>query len=500
MNSTNQAQVGSANGGNKSNPSDKSKIISIGMLVLAVLTLMFAAYQIVEKSKLNEVVVTTELQLSTSREEGAKSRQDVADLQAKIGVLESVIKKNNELLDRKNQLTLQFEKDMGKLEADAAALQMNIDSLIVSQNQLREQLGAIEDEKLKRGTVVWEVPVNGAVSASPALFSDSLFFGTDTGSFYAIQAKTGATKWRFQSNAAMRSSPCITADQQVIFGASDNVLYSFSANSGERLWVFETGAPITAAPIVIDDTTVGVGSWDKVFYFIDTQTGMMRASIKLDGLIRAGAVRIDNTVFIGTDTGGVFAVNCQNASKTWELHLEGGVLTMPSVGTGGLLLVGTNQKLLYAIEQTGQIKWQQRLDSPIIASPLTTVNRIVVSCTEGGLVFANNLVTGTRVWVTKTDGRIRGTPVIGANDVVYLASDNKLWAIDLDEGREVWTHTCSSYIDCALLLDNDGVLYAGTGDGIVLAVYTTSGGLAASSWSIFGGAVTHPGNSRVNAP
>jgi len=173
---------------------------------------------------------------------------------------------------------------------------------------------------------------------------------------------------------------------------------------------------------------------------------------------------------------------------------------MPSVGTGGLLLVGTNQKLLYAIEQTGQIKWQQRLDSPIIASPLTTVNRIVVSCTEGGLVFANNLVTGTRVWVTKTDGRIRGTPVIGANDVVYLASDNKLWAIDLDEGREVWTHTCSSYIDCALLLDNDGVLYAGTGDGIVLAVYTTSGGLAASSWSIFGGAVTHPGNSRVNAP
>lgn len=500
MNFTNPSQFATTNNGNKPNQLDKRTIFAIGMLVLAVLSLMFVAYQVVEISKLSDAVVATELQLSTSREEGAKSRRDVADLQTEIAVLESTINKGNELLNRKTQLTLKLEKDVGQLEADATTLKTNIDSMTVSQSQFRQQLAAIEDEKLKRGTVVWQVSVNGAVTASPALFSDLLFLGTDTGSFYAIKAKTGATKWRFQSNAPMRSTPCITTDQQVIFGASDNFLYSVSAISGERLWAFETGAPITAAPIVIDATTVGVGSWDKVFYFIDTQTGMERSSIKLDGLIRAGAVRIGNTVFIGTDAGSIYAVNCRNATKTWECSIEGAVLTMPSIGTGGLLLVGTNQKVLYAIEQNGQIKWQQRLDSPIIASPVTTINGIAISCTEGGLVFAHNLATGTRLWVTKTDGRIRGTPVIGANDVVYLASDNVLWAIDLDEGREVWTHTCSSYIDCALLIDDDGLLYAGTGDGTVFAVYTTSGGVAASSWSVFGGAVTHPGSSRVNAP
>lgn len=500
MNSTNQSQLSSMTSVNRLDLLGKRNLFTLGILVLAALSLMFAAYQIVKNSRLRDLIGATELQLVAAREEDAESQRNVADLQTKIAVLEAGVTKSNESLDRKTQLTLQLEKTVGQLEADVTTLKTDIDSMTVSQSQFREQLLAIEDEKLKRGTVVWKVPVNGAVSASPALFSDLLFLGTDTGSFYAIKARTGATKWRFQLNLAMRSTPCITTDQQVIFGASDNFLYSFSAISGERLWAFETGAPITAAPIVIDATTVGVGSWDKVFYFIDTQTGMERASIKLDGLIRAGAVRIDNTVFIGTDAGSIYAVNCRNASKTWECRIEGAVLTMPSIGTGGLLLIGTNQKMLYAIEQNGQIKWQQRLDSPIVASPVTTINGIVVSCTEGGLVFAHNLGAGTRLWVRKTEGRIRGTPVIGANDVVYLASDNILWAIDLDEGREVWTHTCSSYIDSALLLDDDGLLYAGTGDGTVFAMYTTSGGLAASSWSVFGGAATHPGSSRVNAP
>ena len=91
MNFTNHSQFASTNNGNKPNQLDKRTIFAIGMLVLAVLSLMFVAYQVVEISKLSDAVVATELQLSTSREEGAKSRGDVANLQTKIVVLESTI-------------------------------------------------------------------------------------------------------------------------------------------------------------------------------------------------------------------------------------------------------------------------------------------------------------------------------------------------------------------------------------------------------------------------
>ena len=137
MNSTNQSQLAAMTSGNRSDLLGKRNLFTLGILVLAALSLMFAAYQIVKNSRLRDLIGATELQLVAATEEDAESQRNVADLQTKIAVFEAGVTKSNESLDRKTQLTLQLEKTVGQLEADVTTLKTDIDSMTVSQRQFR---------------------------------------------------------------------------------------------------------------------------------------------------------------------------------------------------------------------------------------------------------------------------------------------------------------------------------------------------------------------------
>ena len=131
--------------------------------------------------------------------------------------------------------------------------------------------------------------------STPAVANGTVYAGSYDGKFYALNAQTGAIKWKFATGGERRfeakgihglepktqtipdqfdvflSSP-VVAQGAVYFGSGDGHLYALDANSGDLKWKFKTGDVIHASPAFADGVLF-VGSWDSYFYAVDAATG-----------------------------------------------------------------------------------------------------------------------------------------------------------------------------------------------------------------------------------
>jgi outer membrane protein assembly factor BamB len=70
--------------------------------------------------------------------------------------------------------------------------------------------------------VIWDFERSGQVYSKPAIAGEVLYFGSGDHFLYALDPKTGAEKWKFETQA-MVCNP-VVHDGRVFFG-SGNALY-----------------------------------------------------------------------------------------------------------------------------------------------------------------------------------------------------------------------------------------------------------------------------------
>ena len=129
---------------------------------------------------------------------------------------------------------------------------------------------AVEAES---GRQIWKTATRGPVPCTPAIDHGTVYVGSYDGKFYALDAKSGAVKWKFATEGERRfeakglhgwqpktqtyadafdvflSSPAVV-NSAVYFGSGDGNLYSLDANSGELRWKFKTGDVVHASPAI----------------------------------------------------------------------------------------------------------------------------------------------------------------------------------------------------------------------------------------------------------
>ena len=147
------------------------------------------------------------------------------------------------------------------------------------------------------GRIRWRYRTEGAVNSSPAVTGGTVFVVSTDGNLYALDAIDGKLLWTFRTQGERRftapgihgamprtesmpdpydvflSSPAVVAGT-VYFGSGDRHVYAVDAQSGALRWRFETGDVVHASPAVADGV-VYIGSWDRNFYALDTATGAL---------------------------------------------------------------------------------------------------------------------------------------------------------------------------------------------------------------------------------
>ena len=138
------------------------------------------------------------------------------------------------------------------------------------------------------GSVAWNFTVNARghknLWSSPALHDGRVYFGSYDGNVYCLDAVTGAEVWRFTGADWVGSSPALAPELGCLFIGLEFALEgkrgsiaALKLENGEKVWEHMTKRYTHASPAYWPERQlVGCGSNDDEMFLFDAATGVMR--------------------------------------------------------------------------------------------------------------------------------------------------------------------------------------------------------------------------------
>ena len=293
------------------------------------------------------------------------------------------------------------------------------------------------------GNLKWKFGTKSWVNSSPAVAAGLVYFESYDSTFYAVEAPTGQMRWKFQTGGEKRyagkhlhhlepaaetmpdpwdfylSSPSVWNDT-VYFGSGDGSIYALNAKSGALKWKFQTGDVVHSSPAIADGILY-IGSWDSYLYALDALNGKEKWRFKTGddpeihnhvGIQSSPAV-VDGFVYFGCRDGHVYAVDALRGAQKWSFSTEGSWVNNSPVVHDGRVYFGTSiPGFLHALDaKTGTPVFQLPTGSPIFSSMAIANGRLYMGNFGGKLVVVD-LNTQKTVWVFETDAAKQNAPTL----------------------------------------------------------------------------------------
>ncbi len=182
---------------------------------------------------------------------------------------------------------------------------------------------------------------------------------------------------------------------------------------------------------------------------VDTVTRMQRNwRVNLGKGIRPGQASISpaqlgDAIYAASSNGRVHKVDAATGKRLWTTKLDKQIITAGVGVGGGLVLIGTDQGVVYALrQQDGSTAWKSNLDSEILASPVIEGD-VAVARSGDGKMYGLSSFDGSREWtISRQLPRltIRGDsrPLLTQGIVMAGFSDGYLVALEAQSGRNLW--------------------------------------------------------------
>jgi outer membrane protein assembly factor BamB len=288
---------------------------------------------------------------------------------------------------------------------------------------------------LAAGTQKWKFKTESRITSSPAVSGGLVYFGSFDSNFYAVDATTGKEKWRFKTAGERRfaakhlhgaepaaetmpdpfdfflSSPVVW-NGAVYFGSGDTNIYALDAASGALKWKFKTGDVVHASP-AISDGTLFVGSWDSYFYALDAASGKEKWRFKTGEDpdthnqvgIQSSAAVADGVVYFGCRDSNFYAVDATTGKQRWSFSNKGSwVIASPAVVDGKVYFGTSDTGLFHSLDAKSgtalfslDFKHWPMFSSPAIAGELAYIGSHL------GKLLAINLKTQKLAWTFETE-------------------------------------------------------------------------------------------------
>ena len=294
---------------------------------------------------------------------------------------------------------------------------------------------------LATGTGKWKFETQSRVTSSPAVANGVVYFGSMDADFYAVDAASGKLKWKFTTAGEHRftathlhgampiaeampdpfdfflSSPVVSGGV-VYFGSGDGNIYALDAASGALKWKFHTGDVVHSSPAV-DSDTVFAGSWDSYLYALDASTGKEKWRFKTGedpkihnqvGIQSSPAVA-NGVVYFGCRDSNLYAVDEITGKQKWAFSNKGSwVIGSPAVHDGKVYFATSDSALFHALDAvTGAPIFSLTFTWPMFSSPAISGNTLYLGSHEGKLT-AIDLTTHKVAWTFQTDGSKENGP------------------------------------------------------------------------------------------
>lgn len=221
----------------------------------------------------------------------------------------------------------------------------------------------------KADTIRWRFGTQGPILSSPTIYQDRLIFGSNDGSVYAISKYDGHQLWSYNAGLSVQFSSSPTKSGKFVYiGGTDGNLYALDT-AGNLKWKYHTNADIKSSPIIYGGNVI-FGSDDYNLYCIDSASGKQRWVFGTNDRIQSSPYAFGQVIYVGSYDYHMYAINILDGTIKWKFTTSALIKSSPMVYNGRLFFGGYD-KYLYALDTSnGGIVWRQNVNGLMDCSPL----------------------------------------------------------------------------------------------------------------------------------
>ena len=308
--------------------------------------------------------------------------------------------------------------------------------------------GLVESRDLVSGRLLWQSPLNTAISAGISGGPDSLYVSDDKGKLFALGLQDGAILWTYDFKQPVLNSSVYSADK-VFTQTSDGILYALNAKTGKFEWSYRSNMPElslygSSKPAVWKDLVIaGFANGRLVAFNVNTgaiewerataySTGRSTLQRMVD--IDASPLVYKNIVYAVSYQGNLISVDLMNGRKLWQKPISS--YSDMAILNNKLYVTRANGEVTALDRRDGHILWNNNeLLARDVSAPeafeSVSGDKVVVGDYQGYLHVLDG-DTGHIIGRTHVSSRgLRVSPNIYSGIVYSLSNDGALSAMKI---------------------------------------------------------------------
>ncbi len=306
----------------------------------------------------------------------------------------------------------------------------------------------------------WQKGLKAGIQCAPAFFKDQLIVGSNDGRVQALDAKSGKSRWEYDSGPdAILSSPVIHGGQ-VYFGTMDGHVVSLFAATGKLAWTGKVeGSVFATGRIVGDPARFVVGTGKGKLVSLSAATGAAQWEYQAGNHIKATPACDGERLFFGAWDGCFYALDAKTGGEAWKLKMNSPHFSPatcnPQVQDDKVIVVTHDYGTHCLDAKTGQHLWA----FPAMDVDFKWNGDIVARCKPSyssavfyggaaylgsltGHVVGFDLATGKQVLEAPVDDPIFDSfPVLQGDRMYFGTVGGTLYAFDLKAKAPAWKYS-----------------------------------------------------------
>jgi outer membrane protein assembly factor BamB len=277
------------------------------------------------------------------------------------------------------------------------------------------------------GEQIWRQRVSGPVAGGPLLAGNLLYVATQAvpdGRVLALRLTTGKVQWRTSTGGV--TAPLARTEDLVLAVTDAGDVIALDAATGAQRWRRSLKRGARATPVSTAEGIV-VATLGDSLYLLDAATGAVRAQRATPGAVLGTPAVDGHRQFLATTAGHLVALELPTLAVQWDRPLDDAVF-------GALALVGDT---VYALSARGTL-WRVPVDAPdrarsvalgvpATAGPTPVAGGVLVASVTGDVLFVDAASDLVR-WRTKRRGPIAEPPLVRDRQLILITGDGTVEA------------------------------------------------------------------------
>jgi outer membrane protein assembly factor BamB len=287
---------------------------------------------------------------------------------------------------------------------------------------------------------------DASIEGAVAIVGGSVYAADAKGVLHAIDLVSGQRRWTYQGGEEGFATTPLVCDGRVFVGDLGGMFHAVSADKGAKLWTVDTGGAIHASANAPAVSTPGV-------------------STPAVSTADPAATRI----VVSNDAGKVFCLDPIKGDVLWTAQAGDRINSAAAIVGDTAYIAGCDAKLLALNMADGTERFTAGLGAVSGGSPAVIDGRLIVG-TDGGRVVCLSVPDAAPLWSyeqIKEGAMAYASPAIADGEaggvVVIGARDRQVHAIDLAEGKPLWTFKARLDVDSSPVISG-GRVYVGSKD------------------------------------